>query len=79
MTKSVFSDRYVLFLALIVRARTEAGLTQSELASRLAKPQSYISKVERGERRIDVIEFIDLADALGIEPSETIHSLSKKG
>lgn len=70
MTKSVFSDRYALFLVVIVQARKDAGLTQSELASRLDKPQSYISKAERGERRIDVVEFIDLAQALGRNPSE---------
>lgn len=69
MTKSVFSDRYALFLAAIVQARKDAGLTQSELASRLGKPQSYISKAERGERRIDVVEFLELAEALGIDPA----------
>ena len=75
MTKSVFSDRYALFLATIVQARKEAGLTQSELASRLGKPQSYISKAERGERRIDVVEFIDLSQALGEDPPELIKRL----
>lgn len=78
MTKSVFSDRYALFLAVIVQARKEAGLTQSELASRLGKPQSYISKAERGERRIDVVEFIDLALALGMEPTRLISRLSPR-
>lgn len=76
MTKSVFSDRYRHFLAVIVQARKDAGLTQSELASRLGKPQSYISKAERGERRIDVVEFIDLAHALEKEPSELFRRLS---
>lgn len=72
MTKSVFSNRYSRFLAVIVQARKEAGLTQSELAARLDKPQSYISKAERGERRLDVIEFIDLSEALGAEPAKLI-------
>jgi transcriptional regulator with XRE-family HTH domain len=76
MTKSVFSDRYRRFLAVIVQARKEAGLTQSGLASRLGKPQSYISKAERGERRIDVVEFMDFAHALGREPAELIRHLS---
>jgi transcriptional regulator with XRE-family HTH domain len=75
MTKSVFSDRYALFLAVIVQARKDAGLTQSELAARLGKPQSYISKAERGERRIDVVEFIDLVRALEKEPSELVGRL----
>ncbi|MFK0300297.1 helix-turn-helix domain-containing protein [Brevundimonas sp. NPDC090276] len=72
MTKSVFSERYGLFLAVLVQARKEAGLTQSELASRLGKPQSYISKAERGERRLDVVEFIEFAEALGRTPSELL-------
>ena len=76
MTKSVFSDRYGRFLAVIVQARQDAGLTQSDLASRLNKPQSYISKAERGERRIDVVEFIDLAQALGKKPSDLINRIS---
>ena len=75
MTKSVFSDRYALFLAIIVQARKEAGLTQSELAARLGKPQSYISKAERGERRVDVVEFVDIAEAIGIQPAELIMRL----
>lgn len=66
MTQSVFSARYDLLRETLVRARREAGLTQAELAIRLAKPQSYVSKIERGERRIDIVELIDISRALGI-------------
>lgn len=72
MTKSVFTDRYSRFLTVMVQARKEAGLTQSELAVRLGKPQSYVSKAERGERRVDVVEFLDVADALGLRASDLI-------
>lgn len=75
MTKSVFSERYTQFLAVMVQARKEAGLTQSELASCLGKPQSYISKAERGERRLDVIEFIEMAEALKADPAALISQL----
>jgi len=75
MTKSVFSDRYGRFLAVMVQARKDAGLTQSELASRLGKPQSYISKAERGERRLDVIEFIEMTEALSADPAALISQL----
>jgi transcriptional regulator with XRE-family HTH domain len=75
MTKSVFSDRYSQFLAVMVQARKDARLTQTEVAARLGKPQSYISKAERGERRLDVIEFIEIAEALGISPSAIISRL----
>ncbi|WP_338722409.1 helix-turn-helix transcriptional regulator [Devosia sp. XK-2] len=50
-------------------ARNAAELTQQEVADRLRKPQSYIAKVERNERRIDVVEFISLAKALGVDPA----------
>lgn len=70
MTLSVFSDRYEEFRLLLIDLRKKAGLTQSELAVKLSKPQSFVSKMERGERRIDVVELGDVAKALGIDPIE---------
>lgn len=52
---------------MLVEAREAAGLTQTEVARRLGKPQSFVSKYERGERRLDVTEFVELADALAID------------
>ncbi|MGO8671667.1 MAG: helix-turn-helix domain-containing protein [Capsulimonadaceae bacterium] len=59
----------------MIEARKQAGLTQAELADRLSRPQSYVSKYERGERRLDVIEFFDVASAIGIDPFEFLHTL----
>ena len=53
---------------LLVQARKQANLTQAELSSRLKRPQSFVSKYERGERRLDVVEFVEVAKALGIDP-----------
>jgi transcriptional regulator with XRE-family HTH domain len=78
MTKSVFSDHYTQFRQALTAARKGAGLTQVDLATRLNKPQSYISKIENGERRIDVVEFIAVARALGINPSILIDELSNE-
>jgi transcriptional regulator with XRE-family HTH domain len=72
--KSVHTDRYNSFLKLIIAARKQAGLTQQELADRLKKPQSYVSKYERGERRLDVVEFLVIAETLDFNP----YSLLKK-
>lgn len=69
MTKSVFSDRYNQLLVAMAQARRGAGITQAQLAMILGKPQSYVSKIERGERRIDVVEFLELVEALGVEPA----------
>jgi transcriptional regulator with XRE-family HTH domain len=70
MAKSVFTDAYADFLRALIAARKEAGVTQLELARRLGKVQPWISNVERGERRIDVIEFYAIARALKRDPAE---------
>jgi transcriptional regulator with XRE-family HTH domain len=46
--------------------RAEAGLTQAQLAERLRRPQSYVSKYETGERRLDLIELEEVANAVGV-------------
>lgn len=68
MTKSVFTDKYEEFRERLIAARKKTGLTQVQLAEKLSRPQSFVSKYERGERRLDVIEFKQVADALQIEP-----------
>lgn len=52
---------YAALLARLILARREAGLTQTEVARRLGKPRSYVSKCEQGERRVDVIELLTFA------------------
>ena len=56
-----------MFRALLVSAREQAGLTQVQVAKLLGKPQSYVSKYERGERRLDFTEFMALADILDLD------------
>lgn len=55
-------------IALLVAARGEAGLTQRDLASLLKRPRSFVSRIEAGERRLDVVEFVDFARALKLDP-----------
>jgi transcriptional regulator with XRE-family HTH domain len=64
----VGDQQYKSLRRLLVEARKAAGLTQAELAGRLNRPQSFVSKYERGERRLDVVEFRDVAHALGADP-----------
>ena len=75
MPKSTHTDEYGRFRRLLVEARKSAGFSQAELANRLGKPQSYVSKFERGERRLDVVEFRRVADAIGIDWSGLLHKL----
>lgn len=62
MDKSIHSNEYKSLVKKLREARLEIGLTQGEAAKKLKKPQSYISKVENGEQRIDVIEMKKFAD-----------------
>lgn len=54
-------------------ARKRAGLSQEELARRLGKPQSYVSKYENGERRLDVVEVAEIAEAMGIDALDLLN------
>lgn len=58
--------------------RNRKDLTQSQLADKLKRPQSFVAKIENGERRIDIVEFLSIASALGIDPVKFIRSLDKK-
>jgi len=61
MSKSIYLNEYQKVIKKLQEARAEAGLTQTDVAIKLKKPQSYISKIERNERRIDVAELSILA------------------
>jgi transcriptional regulator with XRE-family HTH domain len=75
MTESVHTARYRRFRELLIQARRARGLTQDALAEKLARVQTFVSKYERGERRLDVIEFLDVAAALEIDPFKIIRQL----
>ena len=62
MPKSIYTKEYRKVIERLKKVRQEAGLTQVEVAKKLNKPQSYISKIERGERRIDIAELKEIAD-----------------
>ena len=66
--KSVHSPDQAAFCELMAGARKAAGLTQHALARRLKKPQSFVAKYEGGERRLDVVEFVAIARAIGADP-----------
>ena len=77
MARSVFTKKYDQFRQLLIQARKDAGMTQIELAAKLSRPQSFVSKFERGERRLDVIEFLDIARALGFDPVHFLRKIAK--
>lgn len=76
--KSVHSREQQIFCELMIEARTKADLTQEKLAKRLKRPQSFIAKYEGGERRIDIVEFVAVAKAIGADPIEILRSFIRR-
>jgi transcriptional regulator with XRE-family HTH domain len=70
--KTVYTAAYGRMLSRLVKTRKSAGLHQAELAEKLGRPQSFVSKVENGERRIDVVELIAICIALGVDPGDVM-------
>jgi len=66
VSKNIFTKRQEVLQELLRRARVEAGLTQTELAEKLQRPQSFVSKIESGERLLDILELKEICDAVGI-------------
>lgn len=75
MKKALYERSYAAFTELLKDERKNARLTQAALAKKLKRPQSYVLKYERGDRRLDVIEFIEL---IGFDISEFLQKLAPK-
>jgi transcriptional regulator with XRE-family HTH domain len=78
MLKSIHSSRHMLFCESLRRARKRAGLSQERVAERLGEHQSFVSRYETGERRLDVVEFLAVAEALRMDPAAHIKRLQKE-
>ena len=73
----VKSPSYEAAIKVIVEARKEAGLSQRDLAERLGKPRSFVSKIENRERRLDIVEFIAISRALALDPSSLLDDVAE--
>lgn len=76
--KSVRTDAYQAVIQALKQARKRARLTQAQVAKRLDRPQSFVAKVESGERRVDVAEFISIARAVGGDPVRMFSGIVRK-
>jgi transcriptional regulator with XRE-family HTH domain len=72
MRRSIYSEAYGAFVDQMIEARKSAGMTQAQVAAKLGKPQSFVSKYESHERRLDVVEFILIARLLKADPLKII-------
>ncbi|PLP59170.1 transcriptional regulator [Mesorhizobium loti] len=77
MVDTLGTDRHKALIALLIREREAAKLTQVELAKKLGQYQSFVARLESGQRRVDVVEFIKLAEILGFDASLAIEKLSE--
>jgi transcriptional regulator with XRE-family HTH domain len=75
--KSTHTTAYRLLRERLVAARHAAGMNQAELAASLGRPQSFIAKVEGGERRIDVVELLKIASAVNLDVAKLLTALRK--
>jgi transcriptional regulator with XRE-family HTH domain len=77
-TKAKLADELIVLGRVLVHARERAKLKQADVAARLGLPASYLSKIEKGTRRLDVIELIRIAEAMGVDPAEIVRELERE-
>ncbi len=73
--KTIYQEPYLRLVQALVQARKNAGLTQTQVAEKLSKPQSYIAKVEGADRKLDVMEFVELCQAIDADATVLIKLL----
>ena len=79
MPKGLHTEPYRRLRAQLVVERKQAGLSQDAVAKKLSKPQSYVAKYERGERRLDIVELIEVSTAIGFDPVRFIREFIAAG
>jgi transcriptional regulator with XRE-family HTH domain len=77
VSRTLGSSRHKALIEFIIKERNDADLTQVQVAKRLKRYQSYVTLIETGQRRIDVVEFMDIADAIGFDAPAAIKRLYK--
>ena len=78
MVKTLRTERHKALIELLIEKREAAGLTQTELAAKLGEYQSFVARLESGQRRVDVVEFLELAELLNFDPAIAIRQIAGK-
>ena len=78
MPRDLNSPRYQALREMILAERKTRGLSQVQVAKALGRPQSYVADFERRERRIDVVEYLALAEAIGFDPAQVLTEVMKR-
>lgn len=79
MPRTLSSARHKRLAELLIEYREQSDLTQTEVARSLRRYQPFISAIEAGQRRVDVVELLDIAKAIGFDPSELLRRLQAVG
>jgi transcriptional regulator with XRE-family HTH domain len=79
LAKTLGSRRHTALIALLTERREALGMTQTQLADRLGEYQSFVARLESGQRRVDVVEFLELAEALGFDAGKALAAVRKVG
>lgn len=77
MPKTIFTGANLALVEVLKKVRLEANLTQAQVGARMQRSQSFVSLIERSQRRVDVVEFYRLALALGYDPIELFSRVSR--
>ncbi len=75
--KTIYNERYQRLITALIKIRKGHNLTQQQVAEALSKPQSYIAKIEKLERKLDVLEFVDLCNVIGADRVEVLNEMDK--
>ena len=78
MPKTIFEGAHRHLVDVLVEARRRSGLTQAELAARVGKDQTFVSIIERSQRRVDVLEFVVLSRAMGMNPVDLFEDVARR-
>jgi hypothetical protein len=77
MPRTLGTPRHEAFRQLLIEARRKAQMTQTDVARALRRHQSFVATVETGQRRVDVVELLDFAEAIGFDPASFLRKLRR--
>ena len=78
MVKTLGTKQHKALIALLIEKREALDITQTELAERLGEYQSFVARIESGQRRVDVVEFLKLAEALEFDPVQALRDIKAR-
>jgi len=75
--ESIATKRHQRLIEILIDARKQAGIRQAELARRVGKTQTFVARIEAGQRRIDAVELLTLCEIIGIDPVKVVRKVLK--